>query len=77
MIIESVAALGRFMRKIAESIGFAARSFFELLLASAGLWRRPRLVIEQIHFIGNFSLVISRCQVYSSAWCWACKAITR
>ncbi|HTD06426.1 lipid asymmetry maintenance ABC transporter permease subunit MlaE, partial [Undibacterium sp.] len=32
--------------------------FFSILLSVTGLWRRPRLVTDQIHFIGNYSLVI-------------------
>jgi phospholipid/cholesterol/gamma-HCH transport system permease protein len=58
MMLDFVSTVGRFMREFAESIGYATRTFFELLLASRGLWRRPRLVTEQIHFIGNYSLVI-------------------
>jgi phospholipid/cholesterol/gamma-HCH transport system permease protein len=28
------------------------------LFSGFGLWRRPRLITDQIHFIGNYSLVI-------------------
>lgn len=58
MILNFVAALGQLIRDFIESIGFGTRTFFGLLRASAGIWRRPRLVIEQIHFIGNYSLLI-------------------
>jgi phospholipid/cholesterol/gamma-HCH transport system permease protein len=53
-----VAALGRVIREFTENVGFGTRTFIELLGASGRLWRRPRLIVEQIHFIGNYSLVI-------------------
>jgi phospholipid/cholesterol/gamma-HCH transport system permease protein len=40
------------------NVGFATRTFVAVLGASRGLLRRPRLVTDQIHFIGNYSLVI-------------------
>ncbi len=58
MLLDSIAGLGRWMRESVSDIGFATRAFFQILFASAGLWRRPRLVIHQIHFIGNHSLLI-------------------
>jgi len=58
MIVNWIAALGRWVRQTISDIGFAANSFFALLRASGGLWRRLRLVTDQIHFIGNYSLVI-------------------
>ena len=58
MIVNGLAALGRGIRESAENIGFATRTFFAMLRASGGLWRRLRLVTDQVHFIGNYSLVI-------------------
>jgi phospholipid/cholesterol/gamma-HCH transport system permease protein len=58
MILKFLAAIGRLIRESTQHVGFATRSFFTLLFASAALWRRPRLITEQIHFIGNYSLVI-------------------
>lgn len=58
MIVAQIERFGRWLRTSVEGAGFAARSFVELLRASAGLWRRPRLITDQIHFIGNYSLVI-------------------
>ncbi|MEC4721511.1 lipid asymmetry maintenance ABC transporter permease subunit MlaE [Noviherbaspirillum sp. CPCC 100848] len=58
MIVNAVSAVGRWVRESISNVGFATRSFFSVLLASAGLWRRPRLITDQIHFIGNYSLVI-------------------
>lgn len=39
-------------------IGFVARSFVKLLARAPGALRRPALISEQIHFIGNYSLLI-------------------
>lgn len=58
MIVDSISAVGRWVRETVAHIGYAARMFTSLSGASAGLWRRPRLVTDQIHFIGNYSLVI-------------------
>jgi phospholipid/cholesterol/gamma-HCH transport system permease protein len=40
------------------ALGISARTFFTLVVATGSLWRRPRLVSDQVHFIGNYSLVI-------------------
>ncbi|HVK95811.1 MAG TPA: lipid asymmetry maintenance ABC transporter permease subunit MlaE [Noviherbaspirillum sp.] len=53
-----VSSLGRWVREAVMNIGFATRTFFAVLYASGSLLRRPRLVTDQIHFIGNYSLVI-------------------
>lgn len=58
MIVNAVSAIGRWVRETLANVGFATRSFFSVILASAMLWRRPRLITDQIHFIGNYSLVI-------------------
>jgi len=58
VIIGLITALGRWFREALANIGFAARTFVAVLRASSGLLRRPRLVTDQIHFIGNYSLVI-------------------
>ncbi|MBC7415865.1 MAG: lipid asymmetry maintenance ABC transporter permease subunit MlaE [Herminiimonas sp.] len=50
--------IGRSTRVGIGSIGYATRMFFAILRASGGLWRRGRLITDQIHFIGNYSLVI-------------------
>lgn len=51
-------ATGRATRQALENLGYGARAFFAVLFASGGMLRRPRLVTDQIHFIGNYSLVI-------------------
>jgi len=50
--------LGRLVREFIVNIGFATRTFFGIIAASGGLLRRFRLVTSQIHFIGNYSLVL-------------------
>lgn len=58
MIAGFVSGLGRSVREFVVGVGFAARMFINMLRASLGLLRRPRLITDQIHFIGNYSLVI-------------------
>ncbi|EIJ46494.1 ABC transport system permease protein [Herbaspirillum sp. GW103] len=58
MIVRLLGGLGRSVREFAVGVGFAARMFINMLGASLGLLRRPRLITDQIHFIGNYSLVI-------------------
>ncbi|HZX27508.1 MAG TPA: lipid asymmetry maintenance ABC transporter permease subunit MlaE [Telluria sp.] len=50
--------IGRPVREVVEHTGFAARSLLVLLGQCLGALRRPALISEQIHFIGNYSLVI-------------------
>ncbi|MEO6353423.1 MAG: ABC transporter permease, partial [Burkholderiaceae bacterium] len=58
MMLRLLAALGGGVRTLLSDLGYAATAFLAILRASGGLWRRPRLVTDQIHFIGNYSLVI-------------------
>jgi len=58
MIGAAISTLGRWVREFILNVGFATRTFFAVLGASLGLLRRPRLIADQIHFIGNYSLVI-------------------
>jgi phospholipid/cholesterol/gamma-HCH transport system permease protein len=58
MIVDAMAGLGRRVREIVSSFGYAARMFLALVGAWPAMLRRPRLVTDQIHFIGNYSLVI-------------------
>jgi phospholipid/cholesterol/gamma-HCH transport system permease protein len=58
MIGNVLALLGRTLREAVEGVGFATRFFFNVLGASLGALRRPTLISEQVHFIGNYSLVI-------------------
>jgi phospholipid/cholesterol/gamma-HCH transport system permease protein len=58
MIASAIATVGRKAREFVAGIGFAVRMFFSVLATTPGMLRRPRLVTDQIHFIGNYSLVI-------------------
>ncbi|MDO8439061.1 MAG: lipid asymmetry maintenance ABC transporter permease subunit MlaE [Telluria sp.] len=57
-ILDFLAAIGRTLRESIQAIGFATRFFFNLMGVSPGALRRPGLISEQTHFIGNYSLVI-------------------
>ncbi|SNX28891.1 phospholipid/cholesterol/gamma-HCH transport system permease protein [Polynucleobacter meluiroseus] len=50
--------LGFFVRSNLTSLGLAARMFVAVLWRSAFLIKRPRLVSDQILFVGNYSFVI-------------------
>ena len=53
-----ISAVGASVRETLSNVGYATRLFLAVLRASPGLLRRPRLITDQIHFIGNYSLVI-------------------
>ena len=57
-LLDRIAALGTRVRAGVAYIGYGARLFLRLCLLALGAWRRPRLIIDQIHFIGNYSLSI-------------------
>jgi phospholipid/cholesterol/gamma-HCH transport system permease protein len=58
MMLDGLAHLGSSVRVGLIALGVSARTFFNLVVATGSLWRRPRLVTDQVHFIGNYSLVI-------------------
>ncbi|MGI4813990.1 MAG: lipid asymmetry maintenance ABC transporter permease subunit MlaE [Janthinobacterium lividum] len=53
-----IATLGRSVINGLARAGFAARMFFRLLFTLGAVLRRPRMVVRQVHFLGNYSLVI-------------------
>lgn len=53
-----IASIGAFVRDLIGRLGYAARTLMALLAASGDVLRRPRLVIEQLRFIGNDSFII-------------------
>lgn len=53
-----LATIGSRVRGALADFGLAGRTFAALVLSLGGLLRRPRLVTDQVHFIGNYSLVI-------------------
>jgi phospholipid/cholesterol/gamma-HCH transport system permease protein len=58
MIARLPATVGGFVLDTLARIGVVTRSFFGLLGKSPGALRRPSLISEQVHFIGNYSLLI-------------------
>jgi phospholipid/cholesterol/gamma-HCH transport system permease protein len=58
MITRFLGAIGCFVLDVLARVGFVTRSFFGLLGKAPGALRRPALISEQIHFIGNYSLLI-------------------
>jgi phospholipid/cholesterol/gamma-HCH transport system permease protein len=58
LILDLLAQLGATVRMRLEGLGAASRTFVALIVASPSVFRRPRLVTDQVHFIGNYSLVI-------------------
>jgi len=57
-MITSIATLGFKTRKLVVGIGYAFRMFLTLTGAVFRVIRRPRLVTDQIHFIGNHSVLL-------------------
>ncbi|SAK94289.1 ABC transporter permease [Caballeronia calidae] len=53
-----ISALGRWVLDGFGTAGYATRMFLRLVFEFFPLLRRPRLVTKQIHFVGNYSLVI-------------------
>jgi phospholipid/cholesterol/gamma-HCH transport system permease protein len=58
MMLNLLARLGGATRDLLGGVGYAIRMLWAIVRGSGGLLRRPRLVTDQIHFIGNYSLVI-------------------
>jgi phospholipid/cholesterol/gamma-HCH transport system permease protein len=53
-----IAAIGRGFLGTVSRTGYGARMFVKLVLLLFAMIRRPRLVMKQIHFLGNYSLLI-------------------
>jgi phospholipid/cholesterol/gamma-HCH transport system permease protein len=58
MILRFLEQVGATVRESIERLGYATRSFFNVLRVSPGALRRPTLISEQVHFMGNYSLLI-------------------
>jgi len=56
--IDILGDLGFFIRRNVSNLGHAARLFVAVIFRSGFLFKRPRLVIDQILFVGNHSFVI-------------------
>ena len=57
-MIDWLASIGAQVRSGFADLGLQLRTLVAMLAASSGLFRRFRLVTDQVHFIGNYSLVI-------------------
>jgi phospholipid/cholesterol/gamma-HCH transport system permease protein len=57
-MIARIEKLGGWALSHLARMGYASRMLLDLLKVSPGLLLRPRLITDQIHFIGNFSLII-------------------
>ena len=57
-MVDVLASIGGSVRGLLANLGLATRTFLAMMHASGGLLKRPRLVTDQVHFIGNYSLVI-------------------
>ncbi|MEX3581849.1 MAG: lipid asymmetry maintenance ABC transporter permease subunit MlaE [Burkholderia sp.] len=53
-----ISAIGRYVVSGLERTGYASRLFVRLVLEFFALLRRPRLLTQQINFLGNYSFVI-------------------
>jgi len=58
MVIDLLSRIGFAVRSKLADVGTAARLFGRLLLSLGATLRRGRLLVEQIHFLGNYSLAI-------------------
>lgn len=57
-VVDQLAQIGARARQQVRGLGLAARMFVALL-AKVGVWvTRGRLLLQQIHFLGNYSLLI-------------------
>ena len=53
-----ISTIGSLVRTLISRLGYGARMLATLFAASGDVLRRPRLVIEQLRFIGNDSFII-------------------
>jgi phospholipid/cholesterol/gamma-HCH transport system permease protein len=58
MISEQISRLGLVIRTNVLSLGYATRMFFAILARSGSIFKRFRLVRDQVFFLGNYSFVI-------------------
>src|SRR5690625_7454155 len=57
-IFTAIAAFGHAILRSFYTLGAFTRLFFSLIKRSGIVFKRPRLVSQQVHFIGNYSLLI-------------------
>ena len=71
-VLNKVAGLGTTVIEKLLHLGYAMRMFWAMLLQFKVWFTRTRLVMRQIHFLGNYSLVI---MVVSAAFIGAVLAL--
>jgi phospholipid/cholesterol/gamma-HCH transport system permease protein len=57
-IVESIASLGQACIRFVHGLGNFAMLLAKILVRTVPIWRRPRLIGAQVHFLGNHSLAI-------------------
>ena len=57
-LINGLAHLGGSVRSSISTLGFAMRMLAALFANVRVWWTRTRLVVQQIHFLGNYSLIV-------------------
>lgn len=57
-LVRPITTIGRTARQHITGLGAFTRFFFTILARSTLVFKRPRLIAQQIHFIGNYSLLI-------------------
>jgi phospholipid/cholesterol/gamma-HCH transport system permease protein len=57
-LVDRIYQLGAHVNGTVANLGYGARFFFRLLGAGLASLGRPRLLVDQLHFLGNYSLAI-------------------
>ncbi|CQR41488.1 MAG: ABC transporter permease [Thiomonas sp. 20-64-9] len=57
-LADRLVSIGAGTRQLLSSLGYAARLFARLILLVGRVFMRPSLLIQQMYFLGNLSLVI-------------------
>lgn len=58
MIVNLISRLGRWAIQVMNDLGFSLRFLLQLFASSVLALKRPRLIVEQLYFVGNRSLSI-------------------
>jgi phospholipid/cholesterol/gamma-HCH transport system permease protein len=58
ILVDQISAIGAALRGIIPGLGYGFRFFARMLALSVVALKRPKLIIDQIHFVGNYSLSI-------------------
>jgi phospholipid/cholesterol/gamma-HCH transport system permease protein len=53
-----IASIGAVCLRFVEALGVFARLLFQVIARTLSIWKKPRLIAAQIHFLGNHSLAI-------------------